>query len=152
MATIVLKDAHFAYSTGTTSASTGAQSDLSAFVRSIAIAEECETQDETAMGDNSRYALGGLKSWAISVEMNQDFATTAGYPGALDSIIGSTIPWWQVRADAATTVCSTNPEYRGYGMLTSIGPISGSVGDLATVAIEIVGIGDLTRGTTTTTG
>jgi len=149
MAAFCLQDAYIGYTTGS---STGAINNMSSYVRSVALAQEAEAQDETAMGDNSRYSLGGLKSWAMSLEMNQDFASTLG-PGSthfFGTLSGSTSVWWRVRP-TTSAVAATNPEYRGYAMLVSASPVSGTVGDLAITSLEFVGIGDLTRGTSYTT-
>jgi len=146
----VLKDAYVAYSTA--ASSTGVMTELSPYVKSVALSRSCDAGEDTAMGDNSRsYVGGGLKAWGASITINQDFAALApGGLGAIWNCLGSTAVWWQFRP-VSTTPCSTNPEHRGYGMIIDDPELGGTVGDVATATIELQGLGDLTRGTTTTT-
>jgi len=150
MASFVLTDALVGYTTG---ASTGAHNNLSTYVRSVAVAAEAETQDDTAMGDDWRSFVGGLKNWAFDIEFNQDFEATDIGPGGADfwNLMGTTGLHWRVRPTTAAA-SSTNPEFRGYGMLININPVDGSVGDLAIENVQIQGFGTLTRGTTSNTG
>lgn len=147
MASFVLKDAFVGYTTGS---STGAITNVSSYVRSVAISYEADTQEDTAMGDDSRSFVGGLKSMGLSIEFNQDFAGSGPGSGDVWNNIGTTF-WWRVRP-TSTSPGSTNPEYRGSFIGLNYGPVDGAVGDLAMTSLELQGKGDLTRGTTTTTG
>ena len=118
--------------------------DLSSYVRSVTLNYEAETQDETAMGDDTRIMLGGLKNWSAEVELNQDFAGSA-----LDSIVFSlvgTTGTLKIRQDAGT-VATTNPEFSGTALLTNYPPFGNSVGDLATTSLSFTSAGTLSRAT-----
>ena len=122
--------------------------DLSAFVRSVTLSYEAETQDDTAMGDDTRSNIGGLFSWSAEVEFNQDYSS-----GAVDDTlfgkVGSTATL-KIRKDAGA-VSSTNPTYSGDAVLTSYPPIGGSVGDVHTTTASFSPGGSnptLTRSTT----
>jgi len=109
--------------------------DLSQFVRSVTLSYEAETQDDTAMGDDTRSNIGGLFNWSAEVEMNQDFSSSA-VDDTLFSKVGST-GTIKIRKDAGT-VSSTNPTYSGDALLTSYPPIGGSVGDAHTTSASFV--------------
>lgn len=121
-----------------------ASNDLSSYVRSVTLNYEAETQDETAMGDDTRIMKGGLKNWSVEVELNQDFAASA-----LDSIVFSlvgTTGTLKVRQDSGAASTS-NPEYSGTALLTSYPPFGNSVGDLATTSLSFSPAGTLSRAT-----
>ena len=50
--------------------------DLSDHARSITISYDADMVDSTAMGDDDREFLAGLRSWNISVEFEQDYAAS----------------------------------------------------------------------------
>jgi len=152
MASFVLKDAYVGY---TTAASTAGYNNLSPHVRAVSIAVEADAPDDSAMGDDWRsFVGGGMKNWTASVEFIQDFSTASAVaPGGapLWDTIGSTAVSWRVRPTTAAA-SATNPEFRGAGLGLSMGPVDGSVGELAMMSYEIQGISTLTRGTTSNTG
>ena len=122
--------------------------DLTSFVRSVTLSYEVETQDDTAMGDDTRSNIGGLKNWSAEVELNQDF-TSGAVDDTLFSKVGAT-GTIKVRKDAGS-VSTTNPTYSGDAVLTSYPPIGGSVGDVHTTSASFVPGGaapTLTRSTT----
>jgi len=148
MATFVLKNAFVGLG------SSAAWKDHTQFVRSVALTHEAETQDETAMGDNSRSSLGALKSWAVEIELNADFAST-DMDEDINTKLGQTptsggAGYWVTISPTTAVVSATNPRYYGRGLLTSYGPVSGTVGDVATHSLSIMGVGDLNRSTTAT--
>jgi len=118
--------------------------DLSSYVRSVTLTYEAESQDETAMGDDTRIAIGGLKNWSAEVELNQDFGSSA-----LDSIVFSlvgTTGTLKIREDSGA-VSTSNPEYSGTALLTSYPPFGNAVGDLATTSLSFTSAGTLSRST-----
>jgi len=140
MATVIFKDAYFTINSV----------DLSDHVKSLTLNYEAETQDDTAMGDDTRSMLGGLKNWSASVEFHQDYAV-----GEVDvtifSLVGTSTAI-EIRPTSAV-VSATNPSYTGNGMVTTYSPVSGAVGDVLPATIELVpskgaGVSDLSRNTT----
>ena len=152
MASFVLKDAYVGY---TTAASTAGYNNISSHVRAVGLAVESDSVDDSAMGDDWRsFVSGALKNWTMSVEFNQDFSTASAVaPGGapLWNTLGSTAVSWRVRPTTAAP-SATNPEFRGAGLGLSMGPVDGSVGELATMSYEVQGVSTLTRGTTSNTG
>lgn len=118
--------------------------DLSDHVRQLSISYEAEIQDITAMADNSRARIGGLKNWSVDVEFNQDFAA-AKVDATLFALVGTSVAL-VMRPDAGV-VAATNPQFSGSAILASYPPLSGSVGDVHTASVSFQGNGDLTRAT-----
>lgn len=132
MATFVLKDA-----TVTVNAV-----DLSDWITSVTLSLEVDEQEDTAMGDDFRSRLGGLKDWSLDIDFNQDFGAAA---------VDATV-WPLLGNSAAVTVKSnsgatsaTNPIYSGNVLVTEYSPIDGGVGDVATTSVSWSGNGLLTR-------
>lgn len=116
--------------------------DLSDHVRSLTLGYSSELQDKTAMGNNTREMIGGLKDWSVEIEWNQDFAA-AKVDATLWAMVGESQALI-MRPDAGT-IGATNPEYTGNGIVESYAPIGGAVGDLATAPTSIRPAGDLAR-------
>lgn len=122
--------------------------DLSAFVTSVALSYESEAQDDTAMGDDTRSMLGGLKNWSAEIEFNQDFAAAA-LDDSLFSRVGN-IATLTIRHDATNAVSSTNPSFSGSALLSSYPPFGNSVGEKMSSRATFLPGGDsntLTRAT-----
>ncbi|WP_435111873.1 hypothetical protein [Nocardiopsis synnemataformans] len=115
---------------------------LSDFTRSVTISVEAEELEDTAMGDDWRSRLGGLKSFSIDVEFNQDFAASA-IDQTLWPLLGTTVAFTLKPTSAA--VSETNPEYSGSVLITEYTPLDGAVGDLATTSVSFPGNGTLAR-------
>lgn len=109
--------------------------DLSSYVRSVTLSYEAETGDDTAMSDDTRSNLGGLKNWSVELEMNQDYSSSA-VDDTLFSKVGST-GTIKIRPDAGSAA-SDNPEFSGDAVLTDYPPIGGSVGDVHTTTASFV--------------
>lgn len=120
--------------------------DLSEFTRKAEVAVEVEEKDVTnykSLGWTE--VIGGLKSGTLACEFLQDTAATK-----LDAImwplLGTVVPF-EVRADQAA-VGASNPSYSGNILITGWSPITGSVGDEATVSQDFTTSGAVTRATT----
>lgn len=121
--------------------------DLSAFVTSVALSYEAESQDDSAMGDDTRSNIGGLKNWSAEVEFNQDWAAS-GPDETLFSKVGLIATLTIRKSSGAAS--ATNPEYSGGALLTSYPPFGNSVGDKAAASASFVPGGSsntLTRAT-----
>lgn len=118
---------------------------LSDHVKSITINYAAEILEKTTMSANSKQRIAGLKDWSVDVELNQDFAA-ASVDATLFPLVGAAAFAIEIRPDAGA-VAATNPKFTGNALLESYPPISGSVGELATVSITLQGDGDLARAT-----
>jgi hypothetical protein len=83
--------------------------------------------DDTAFGDTAQSRAGGLKDWTLTVNFFADEAA-GSVLATLFPLIGSTMAV-EVRADAGS-VSATNPKYTGTGILESLQPVAGQVGQM----------------------
>lgn len=118
---------------------------LNEYTRKAELTVEVEEKDVTNYASLGwKEVLGGLKSAELSCEFLQDFAATE-----LDSImwplLGTVVPF-EVRADQAA-VGTSNPKYTGNILITGWSPLTGSVGDEATVSQGFPTSGAVTRAT-----
>ena len=117
---------------------------LSDHFTSIDVPVEVDLQESTAFGGEYRTRMGGLKDWSTSADYNQDYDA-----GQLDAVLwpllGTSVPLI-VRADDDPRSAS-NPEWTGNVILSSYQPIQGSVGDLITGSLTLMGNGPLARAT-----
>jgi hypothetical protein len=120
--------------------------DLSAYAKKAEVSVEVEEKDVTTYASLGwKEVLGGLKSGTLACEFKQDFAATK-----LDSIMWpllGTVVAFEVRADQAV-VGTSNPKYTGSVLIKSWNPVSGSVGDDASVSVSYPTSGVVTRATT----
>jgi hypothetical protein len=118
---------------------------LNEFTKKAELSIEVEEKDVTNYASLGwKEVTGGLKSGELGCEFLQDFAATK-----LDAImwplLGAVVPF-EVRADQAA-VGTGNPKYTGSILINGWNPITGSVGDEATVSIGFPTSGAVTRGT-----
>lgn len=120
--------------------------DLSAYAKKAELTTKVEEKDVTTYGSQGwKELLGGLKSGELALDLFQDVAASA-----LDSImwplLGAVVTF-EVRASNAV-VGTSNPKYTGSVLINGWNPISGSVGDEASVGVSYPTSGAVTRGTT----
>ena len=145
MGELVLKDAYVRI--GATGSS-GSLTNMTDHVRSVTLTWRSEIQDKTAMTDDARSRINGLKDAECSLEMNQDYGST-NYDKTFWNMVGSTDAWIVVRPTTAVQA-GTNPSYKGHFLLPEYTPVAGSVGDLATFSVSFQGNGVVTRTDTAT--
>ena len=119
--------------------------DLSDHVKSIKINYSAESHGVTAMGDDTRNKLPGLKDWNVDIEFNQDYAASE-VDATLFSLVGAS-SFTVTFKPTSGAVSATNPSFSGSALLTDYDPISGTVGEPAAATIKLEGTGDLTRAT-----
>lgn len=118
---------------------------LNEYTKKAELTVEVEEKDVTNYASLGwKEVIGGLKSGELSCEFLQDFAATE-----LDSImwplLGTVVPF-EVRADQAA-VGTSNPKYTGSILINGWNPLTGSVGDEATVSLGFPTSGAVTRAT-----
>ncbi|MFD5217463.1 hypothetical protein ACFWMH_07320 [Streptomyces tendae] len=119
--------------------------DLSEYTRKAEVTVEVEEKDVTNYKSLGwKEVIGGLKSGTLACEFLQDFAATK-----LDAImwplLGTVVPF-EVRADQAA-VGTSNPAYKGNVLISGWSPVTGQVGDEATVGQDFTTSGAVTRST-----
>lgn len=122
--------------------------DLSDHVRSVSLTYSAEMQDKTAMGSSARQRIAGLKDWSGSIEFNQDYAASK-VDATIWPIVGTTGGYLVVKPHSSAAGAG-NPRYYGAIQIPSYSPITGAVGNVAAVTVDIQGDGLLNRSTATT--
>ena len=119
--------------------------DLSDHVRSVSLSLTAEELDTTAMSATGyRTRAGGLKDGSLTLEFNQDFASSE-IDATFNGIIGTVVAF--VVKPTSGSVSSTNPSYSGNVLITEYMPLANAVGDLATVSMTFPTSGAITRAT-----
>lgn len=115
------------------------------YLTSINWENSADTPEDTSFGDAWRSMVaGGLKTFTVSLEANQDYAASA-FDAVVWPMFGTEVALvW--RATEAT-IGADNPEYRGQVIVNGYNPIGGSVGDLATAPVSLQGTGPVSRHT-----
>lgn len=110
--------------------------DLTSRLKGITIEQSYDSVEVTASNATSKAYLVGLAEDVWTVELYQDFAaslTDATFYPLLGSSTGATM----IYQTNGGTVTTTNPKYTMVGTVYSYQPVSGSVGDVSVVSIEI---------------
>jgi hypothetical protein len=119
--------------------------DLSTYCNKAELQIEVEAKDVTTFGSaGHKEFIGGLKSGTLALEFKQDFANSA-----LDSILWpllGTVVTFEVRPTSAA-VGTSNPKYTGSVLVTAHNPITGGVGDEATISVSFPTSGAISRAT-----
>jgi hypothetical protein len=112
-------------------------SDISGYVTKVTLPEQVAMQPATNFASGGyEVNLSGLKSAQVQLELNQDYAAAA-----LDTIIRTTLGGLgaTVYIDVMPTSSArsaTNPSYVFACIINSYAPVSGSVGNLATLSVS----------------
>lgn len=117
---------------------------LSNSIAQVELSVESDSVETTSFGSTWRSRQGGLQSGSITLSFMQDYAA-----GAVDAVLWplfNTIATVAVRP-TSSTVSATNPSYSGTFLVSQYSPVSGSVGDLATLDVTWDSAGPITRAT-----
>jgi hypothetical protein len=110
--------------------------DLTSRLKGIEITQEFDSVDVTASNATSKAYLVGLAEDTWTISLYQDFASnmtdSVFYP-LLGSSTGATF----VYQTNGGTVTATNPKYTLVGTVYSYQPVSGSVGDVSELTVEV---------------
>ena len=118
---------------------------LNAYTKKAELAVEVEDKDVTTFASLGwKEVLGGIKSAELSCEFLQSF-TAAELDALMWPLIGTVVPF-EVRADQAA-VGTSNPKYTGSILINGWSPLTGSVGDEATVSQGFPTSGAVVRAT-----
>lgn len=119
--------------------------DLKAYCNKAEISVEVEEKDVTTYASAGwKEMIGGLKSGELALEFKQDFAASA-----LDSILWplfGTVAAFEVRP-TQSSVGTSNPKWTGNVLVKELKPISGGVGDEASMSVSFPTTGAVTRAT-----
>lgn len=118
--------------------------DLSEYLKDVSLTYEADELETTASGDTSKEFIAGLKSWKVDATVNQDY-TASKVDATLFPLVGAA-PFAVVLRPTSAIKGANNPEFTGNCILTSYPPMSGAVGEVATVKFTMRGTGALARG------
>ena len=118
--------------------------DLSEYLKDVSLTYEADELETTASGDTSKEFIAGLKSWKVDATVNQDY-TASKVDATLFPLVGAA-PFAIILRPTSAAKGANNPEFTGNCILTSYPPMSGAVGEVATVKFTMRGTGALARG------
>ena len=123
---------------------TFASTDISSFVSSVTLSTSLDVVDTTSFGNTARTRVAGLADNQITVEFFQDFAS-----GQLESVVFTTIGTSvaMVIKPVSGSTTATNPSYSFNALVTEWQPLSGAVGELATISASWPISGAITKAT-----
>jgi hypothetical protein len=109
---------------------------LSEFITSISLSTSEDIVETTGMGSaGARTRVAGLADNSVTIEFNQDYATSA--PEVTLNAVGSSLVGTNVTCVVKPTsaaVSASNPSYTFSAVVAEWQPISGAVGELATIS------------------
>jgi hypothetical protein len=128
MARLVLTNAYVVF----------ASTDVSEFVTSVGLSTSVDVIETTGLGSSARTRVGGLFDNSLTLELNQDFADNS-----LEELVnGTSLATTKVGTAVAMeirpvngAVSATNPKYTFNALIAEWQPLSGAVGELATVSV-----------------
>ena len=125
MARLVLTNAYVLY----------ASNDISQYVTSVSLSSSVDVIETTGLGNTARTRVGGLFDNSITLEFNQDFADNAleeliNGTSLANTTVGTTVAM-QIRPQGS----GTSPIYSFNALISEWQPLSGAVGELATVSV-----------------
>ncbi len=121
---------------------------LSDRVKTVTIDYSADQQDATAMSDDTKVNLAGLKDWTMTFEFHQDYAAS-NVDATMFGLVGAAAFPVTVKPTSGA-ISATNPEFQGTATLENYGGVvGGSVGDIAGASATFKpGGGDLVRDVT----
>jgi hypothetical protein len=118
---------------------------LNTYTKKAELTVEVEEKDVTNYASLGwKEVLGGIKSAELSCEFLQSF-TAAELDAIMWPLLGTVVPF-EVRADQGA-VGTSNPAYTGNILINGWSPVTGSVGDEATVSQGFPTSGAVARAT-----
>ncbi len=116
--------------------------DVSDHCTSVSFGTVYDLVEVTQMGDIAKKMVAGLEENTLSLELQQDFGVSQ-----LESVIypnrGLRVSCTVRPVNAA--VSATNPQYSFQVLISEWTPLSGSVGELATVTVDWPIYGEITK-------
>lgn len=121
-----------------------AGTDLSGFITSVTLDTKYDIVETTAFGDTAKKRVAGLADNSISLEFQQDFASSS-VEATIYPLLGTATNI--VIKPVATTVSTTNPSYTVSAVVAEWQPLKGGIGQLATASVTWPVSGGITKAT-----
>jgi hypothetical protein len=120
--------------------------DLSDHSKGCTVTAEAEQLDTTAMGDAWREYIGGLKAGTVTMELEDDYASSS-VDATTWGAFNTGTPVAVATKPTSGAISTTNPEYQ-FNVLPTQWNTGGSVGELAMKSLTYPITGAITRDTT----
>tara|TARA_R100001443_G_scaffold115992_1_gene135201 strand:+ start:10817 stop:11224 length:408 start_codon:yes stop_codon:yes gene_type:complete len=117
---------------------------LSDHISSVTLDITSDEVEDTAFGSTFKSRQGGLKDGTLSIEFQQDFASSE-VDQTLWPLLGTTTAF--VLKPTSGSVSATNPSYSGNILVNQHQPVANGVGELATMSVSFPTSGTITRAT-----
>jgi hypothetical protein len=108
--------------------------DLSAYVTSVTLNRTFDELEVTSMGDSGHKFVKGLEAASVTIDLNNDTATTTVLP-TLQAAWGTNVPVVLLQTKG-TAVSATNPLYTMTCLINNTTDINGAVGDLGMMSLS----------------
>ena len=108
---------------------------LSEYITSVALSTSDDVVDTTGFGSGARTRVAGLSDNSVTLEFNQDFASSAleaSINAVGSSLVGTTTT--VVVKPSSGAVSASNPSFTFSAVVAEWQPLSGAVGELATIS------------------
>ena len=125
--------------------------DISPMVTSVEMSFESDDLDHTSMSSGGfRQRITGLATGNITLTINQDFAASQGdalfgLGGTVGWNPGQSTPYYIDVRPTSEARGATNPSYVAAWVSTTYQPVTGSVGDLAVITLQLPLTGRVAR-------
>jgi hypothetical protein len=106
--------------------------DVSSYVTSVALSTTLDVVETTAFGNTARTRVAGLADNSVSLEFNQDYASSA-LEATIYPTIGTAVS--MTVKPVAGAVTTANPAYSFSALVSEWTPLNGAVGELATASV-----------------
>jgi hypothetical protein len=117
---------------------------LSSYLTQVELKTTANDVTTTAFGSSWVTRVAGLKEGSLTLTFNQDYATSA-VDATLWPLLGTSAT--VVIKPTSTAVSATNPSYTVPVSVIDYTPVSGQIGDLATLSITLPTNGAVSRAT-----
>lgn len=108
--------------------------DLTGYATNVEVVQAVDSVESTSMSStsvNGHTFVGGIQNNTVTISFNQDFATSKVH-ATLTALVG--VPTTIVVKPTSAAVGATNPNFTlTGGLMSEYRPVTGAVGDLATV-------------------
>lgn len=102
--------------------------DISSYVTSVTLGTTLDVVETTAFGNTARTRVAGLADNSVSLEFNQDYATSA-LEATIYPTIGTAVSM------VVRPVAGVSPAYSFSALVSEWTPLNGAVGELATASV-----------------
>jgi hypothetical protein len=117
---------------------------LASYLTQVELKTSATDVTTTAFGSSWVTRVAGLKEGSLTLTFNQDYATSA-VDATLWPLLGTSAT--VVIKPTSTAVSATNPSYTVPVSVIDYTPVSGQIGDLATLSITLPTNGAVSRAT-----